>query len=107
MQNTIVHNIPVLQYTSFIACDNGDTHFCTTIEKFTKDMRQLLDEGFVSVSLYDAYLYSRGEIQLPDKTFCLIFKGGYENNYTQAFAVLKQLSIKASIFVATDFNRRL
>lgn len=102
MQNTIVHNIPVLQYTSFIACDNGDTHFCTTIEKFTKDMRQLLDEGFVSVSLYDAYLYSRGEIQLPDKTFCLIFKGGYENNYTQAFAVLKQLSIKASIFVATD-----
>ena len=63
-----------MQYTSFIACDNGDTHFCTTIEKFTKDMRQLLDEGFVSVSLYDAYLYSRGEIQLPDKTFCLIFK---------------------------------
>jgi len=102
MRNLNVNYIPVLQYTSVIESDNGDTHFCTTIDKFAKDMHQLLENGFVSVSLRDVYLFSRGEIQLPDKVFCLIFKGGYENNYTQAFAILKQLSIKASIFVATD-----
>lgn len=102
MKNTTINNVPILKYTSVVACDNGDMRFCTTIDKFTNDMRQLLDEGFVSVSLYDVYLFSRGEIQLPDKTFCLIFIGGYENNYTQAFVALKQLSIKASIFVSTD-----
>lgn len=30
--------IPVLQYTTFLAKDNGQTSFCTTIEKFSKDM---------------------------------------------------------------------
>lgn len=102
MKSLKVNNIPIIQYTSVIACDKGNTHFCTTIDKFAKDMHQLLEKGFVSVSLRDVYLFSRGEIQLPDKVFCLIFKGGYENNYTQAFSILKQLSIKASIFVATD-----
>ena len=102
MKNLNVNYIPILKYTSVIESDNGDTRFCTTSDKFAKDMHLLLENGFVSVSLRDVYLFSRGEIQLPDKVFCLIFKGGYENNYTQAFSILKQLSIKASIFVATD-----
>ena len=102
MKNLNVNYIPILKYTSVIESDNGDTRFCTTSDKFAKDMHLLLENGFVSVSLRDVYLFSRGEIQLPDKVFCLIFKGLYENNYTQSFSNMKQLSIKASIFVATD-----
>lgn len=100
-KNTIRH-IPVLQYTSVIEHDNGDTRFCTTVDMFAKDMHRLLTAGFTSVSLFDAYLFAQGLLTLPEKSFCLIFLGGYENNYNLAFPILKQLNIYASIFVATD-----
>lgn len=96
------NNIPIFQYTSIIPSDSGDARFCTTIEKFTKDMHKLMNAGYSSVSIHDIYLHCQGTIEFKEKVFALIFIGGYEDNYTVAYPVLKQLGIKASIFVATD-----
>lgn len=100
MNNTNI--IPILQYTSIISCDKGDTRFCTTVDKFAKDLHKLINAGYCPISLHDVYLYYQGIIQFSEKVFCLILKGGYEDNYSIAFSVLKKLGIKASIFVVTD-----
>ncbi len=97
-----INNIPILQYTSIIPSDSGDTRYCTTVEKFEKDMHKLMNAGYLSASLHDIYLHFQGAIEFKEKVFGMIFIGGYKDNYTVAYPVLKQLGIKASIFVTTD-----
>ncbi len=93
---------PILMYTSVIPNDNGDTRFCTTIEKFELDMQTLLRSGYTPISLRESYRCRKGEGVWPSKPLCVIFEYGYRNNYTLAFPVIKKLNIPVSIFVATD-----
>ena len=92
---------PVLTYTSVIPRDEGDINFCTTARKFETDIETLLANGFTPISLREAY-----ECHTVDKSHikpvCIVFLGGYEDNYTVAFPILKRYNIPAAIFVATD-----
>lgn len=56
----------------------------------------------------DLTAYMRGEpVTLPEKPVLITFDDGYEDNYTQAFPVLKQEGFRAAIFmVQSNFNRK-
>ena len=43
-----------------------------------------------------------GNGDVPDNAFVVTFDDGYKDNFSNAFPILKQLSIPASIFLATD-----
>lgn len=93
---------PILTYTSVVPKDDGDTNFRTTAQKLETDIETLLTNGFTPISLREAY----GSNTLDNpcvKPVCIVFLGGYENNYTVAFPILKRYNIPVSIFVATDF----
>ncbi len=93
---------PVLMYTSIIPSDSENTSFCTTIQKFETDMTTLIAKGYNPISIREAYECRKNEKEWRKNPVCVVFLGGYENNYTLAFPVLKRLNIPASIFVATD-----
>ena len=93
---------PILTYTSVVPKDDGDTNFRTTAQKLETDIETLLTNGFTPISLREAY----GSNTLDNpcvEPVCIVFLGGYENNYTVAFPILKRYNIPVSIFVATDF----
>jgi hypothetical protein len=93
---------PVIKYTSFKENEYGDMNNSTTITKFKQDMKTLLDNGYKSMSLIQMHEIRHANRSCPQKAFCLVFTGGYLNNYTLAFPVIKQLNIYADIFVSTD-----
>ncbi len=92
---------PVLLYTNFKDHADDDMVYSTSIEKFKKDMLQLIECGYKAISLKELNQY-RKIGRYPEKTFCIAMIGGYEDNYRLAFPILKELNIPASIFVITD-----
>ena len=101
-ERDIITTCPILMYTSIIPYDDGNTNFCTTIEKFEADMKMLFSKGYNPISLHEVYECWDGKKNWKGKPICVVFIGGYENNYTLAFPILKCFDIPASIFIATD-----
>lgn len=99
MQRINFENTVIIQYISISERDVGDMHFCTTASKFRRDIETLLNSGYSSASLQEVFNQEYYDTQ---KKFCIVFQGGYENNYILAFPVLKELNVKASIFISTD-----
>ncbi len=68
-------------------------------EKFRAQVKYLLDNGYTTLLFSELKkLYDSGA-GLPEKAVLLTFDDGYENNYLQAWPVLKELGAKANIFV--------
>jgi len=67
---------PILQYNHFKIEPDENMGYCTSIEKFEKDITSLLKFGYSSISLYQLYLYKINNIDLPNNTFCIIMEGG-------------------------------
>ena len=82
--------IPILQYTSVIEKDNGRIKYCTTAEKFEQDIQTILSEGYTVLSLRE--LEEGVQIRMEDvgKKCCIVFKGGYLDNYTVVYPILKK-----------------
>ena len=91
-------------YTHFKAAEeDGEMEYCTTIEKFFSDMKKLIKNNYIFLSLNQVFDFTYNEAQMPEKSVCIVFNGGYESNYKLAYPVLKELGIHADIFITTDF----
>lgn len=47
---------PILSYCHFVSEEKEDMNSCTTADKFEKDIRLLLSNGYTSLSLHQIYL---------------------------------------------------
>lgn len=72
----------------------------TPINVFAEQMKYLADHCCV-LSLEDALERTRKN-DLPENAIVLTFDDGYKDNYLYAYPVLKELSLPATIFLATD-----
>ena len=92
----------VFLYTSFLEKEQKDMRYCTTAEKFKRDMYRMIKAGYHPVSLKDFYSFKHKTDQPYFSYFSVVMIGGYEDNYTIAFPILKEMNVPASIFVCTD-----
>ena len=93
------HRIPVLLYHSV---DRSGSVISISKERFSAQMRYLKETGYETISL-DEYLdYVSGHQRASGKKVVITFDDGFQNNYTEAFPVLKTLGFGATIFLATD-----
>ncbi len=72
-----------------------------TPERFRDQMRGLLARGYNPWPLRKAVEYHRKGLQIPPNTFVLTFDDGYECVYTNAWPVLKELQIPATVFIVS------
>ena len=68
-------------------------------EKFRAQVKYLLDNGYATIFFSDLKKVYDSGAQLPEKTVLITFDDGYENNYLQAWPILKELGAKGNIFV--------
>ena len=98
---------PILQYTSVKDVDDGNMKYCTSAEKLERDILSLIEYGYESISLQEYYELVKTTTKEcsnttgAKKVYSLVFLGGYLDNYTNVFPLLKKYNIKASMFVAT------
>ena len=100
--------IPVLLY-HYVGAEAPDYPYLNVATpEFSWQMKELRERGYRSVSLSDLTAYMQGSpVKLPEKPVLITFDDGYEDNYTQAFPVLKQEGFRAAIFmVQSNFNRK-
>lgn len=79
-----------------------------TPEQFRAHLDYLAAAGYTTITLDDLlYALVQGSV-LPEKPVILTFDDGYEDNFTNAFPILRQHNMVAHFFIINEFasNRR-
>jgi len=74
-----------------------------TPERFRQQMDGLLRLGYEPWSLRRVLEYDRAGEPIPREVFVVVFDDGFENVYLNAWPVLRQLGIPATVFLATAY----
>lgn len=90
-------NLPVLMYHDFTEKKSGSDDVSAPV--FRRQLEYVRYLGYTPVSLAEVidYVWYGGE--LPDKPVLITIDDGYMSNYTIAYPILRELSVKAAIFV--------
>lgn len=94
-----VHGVPVLTYHSIGVEANNP--IVMPPEQLDKEMKYIKDHGYTTLTLDELYNYFENKVPVPDKSVVITFDDGYENNYTEAFPILKKYGLKATFFIIT------
>ncbi|MFD3158518.1 polysaccharide deacetylase family protein [Haloimpatiens sp. FM7330] len=93
-------SIPVLMYHSISNDEEGLFVVCK--EEFEKQMNYLKNTGFKTLTLDELFKYFRNNEKVPQKSVVITFDDGYEDNYTNAYPILRKNKMKATVFVVTN-----
>ncbi len=94
-------NIPVLMYHNIDSVSKSQ--YWVSLKNFKAQMKYLKSYGFNTINLIDIINYIKTGKLLPKNPIVLTFDDGYENFYTMAYPVLKNLAFKATEFLITDY----
>ena len=83
--------------------DNTFISLAVRPDDFESQMRYLSENGYHTISPDELYDSLAGTGELPDNPVMITFDDGYEDNYTNAYPILKKYGFKATIFVVTSF----
>jgi len=98
--NSQNNKIPILMYHS-ISYEKGNI-LKVSKENFRKQMKYLIDNNYTTLSLDELYSYMKTGKDLPQKPIVITFDDGYEDNFTNAYPILKEFKLKATVFVITN-----
>ncbi|MDX6611974.1 MAG: hypothetical protein QOD75_1160 [Blastocatellia bacterium] len=93
--------IPVIQYHKIDtpAADSLVRGGFTPPRRFARQMIWLKNAGFVFYPASELIAHYRQHGDFPENGITLTFDDGWQDNYTNAFPLLRQLGIKATIFI--------
>lgn len=92
--------IPVLMFHS-ITNENGNS-LQLSKKDFYLQMKYIKENGYTPINLDDLYDFLSGKRKAPKKPIAVTFDDGYEDNYINAYPVLKEFGFKAAIFAITN-----
>jgi peptidoglycan/xylan/chitin deacetylase (PgdA/CDA1 family) len=102
--------IPILMYHHVVEEGMETNKIMITTKRFEEDMEYLKKEGYTTIFFKELIDYKEGRGKLPEKPIVITFDDGYEDNYKNAYPILKRNNMKATIFVIgsrigiTNFN---
>jgi len=94
------NKIPILMYHS-ISYEKGNI-LRVSKESFRSQMKYLKENNYTTLTLDELYLYMKTGKNLPNKPIVITFDDGYKDNYTNAYPILKEFKLKATVFVITN-----
>jgi peptidoglycan/xylan/chitin deacetylase (PgdA/CDA1 family) len=80
---------------------NGQINLTVTPEFFQKQMQYLKDKSYSVIGMTDLINFFNNNTTLPKKAVIITLDDAYEDNYTNAFPILKEFGFKAMIFTPT------
>ena len=96
------YSVPVLMYHS-IDFNADKSQLSVTPESFDKQMKFLKQRGFNIMTFAEYSLMLEEGSRPRSRSVVITFDDGFENNYMNAYPVLKKYNIPAIIFVVTDW----
>jgi len=81
---------------------SADPALVTSLHVFERQM-EIIAQRFHPVTLSDTIRWMQGQGTLPPRSVLITFDDGVADTYTNAFPVMKRLSIPGTVFLATGF----
>lgn len=96
--------IPVLYYHSVLPDSEVTTRNEVTIspENLKAQLQLVKDLGYTTLTMSELNDYIINNKEIPKKSILITFDDGYDDNYVHAFPILKELDMKATIFVISS-----
>ncbi|MFV0503417.1 MAG: polysaccharide deacetylase family protein [Lachnospirales bacterium] len=69
-------------------------------ETFKNQIITLKEDGYNFITITDYYNYEQGTFTMPEKPIMITFDDGYLDNYVNAYPILKELKVSATLFVS-------
>lgn len=98
--------VPILMYHEITDEPKDNVKLAVSPEVFEKQMKFLRDNNYNIVYVYEIARMIKDKERIPAKTVAITFDDGREDNYLNAFPILKKYSIPATIFVIVDYLNR-
>lgn len=83
------------------AVSKKQTSLTVNTDIFKEQMQYLFDKGYKTLSLVDLINFFDNGQTIPKKSVLLTFDDGYQDFYTDAFPILKNLGLKSTVFIPT------
>ena len=81
----------------------GDPHqLWIPLRLFRRQMQFLVRRGYSAITFSDYVLFREGQLNLPRRPVIITFDDAYLETYTLVFPLLRELGLKAVIFVVAD-----
>lgn len=92
--------IPILMYHSISDADSNNS-LLIPVKDFEEQIKWLKENGFTPMLLDDVVqAYTTGYV--PKRPVAITFDDGYSDNYTEAYRILKENSMKGTFFIITN-----
>ncbi|WP_160689251.1 polysaccharide deacetylase family protein [Clostridium sp. C2-6-12] len=95
--------IPVICYHSINKDPSGKSPIIISPEKFRQHLKAVKDNGYTTLTMAQFKEYILGDKPVPEKSVLITFDDGYMDNYTNAFPILKEFNMNATIFVISSY----
>jgi peptidoglycan/xylan/chitin deacetylase (PgdA/CDA1 family) len=89
--------LPILAYHNIVT-QPGDK-LNTNVNDLRRDLENYKRRGYETIFFDELIAFCNGERDLPRKTLMITFDDGYWSNYSLAYPILRQLGMKATIFI--------
>ena len=83
--------------------DNKHHSLSVRVADFEQHMAWLKQYGYTSITPDELYDFITCGAELPEKPVMITFDDGYEDNYTNAYPIMKKYGFTGTIFVVTSF----
>lgn len=83
--------------------DNYRIGLSVALEQFREQMAYLAENGYQAIDFYDLSLAITYKQELPLKPVIITIDDGYRDNYENAFPILQEYGLTATIFLVTEF----
>lgn len=94
--------VPVLYYHSVDPSEANEV--IISPEKLKEQLTFIKNSGYTTLTISELNNYILNNAPIPEKSIVITFDDGYADNYINAFPILKELDIKATIFVISNFT---
>lgn len=91
----------------FHTIETGRSPLCFSPDLFKRCIAGLHKKGFQTISLLKAVECIKQDSSFPDRSLVITFDDGYESIYEEAFPVLKQYGMTATIFLTVGENDKI
>ena len=98
--------VPVICYHS--VSENNSKRGPIVIPKdiFREQLKTIKDNGYTTLTMAELKNYLFKNEPIPEKSVVVTFDDGYADNYVNAFPILKEFNMKATIFIISSYIDR-
>ncbi|MDP1853336.1 MAG: polysaccharide deacetylase family protein [Candidatus Omnitrophota bacterium] len=95
--------VPILMYHRIDKEDSLTSKLAVSPQVFRKQMSFLARNKYNVIALNQLVSLIKAKSRIPQNTVVITFDDGNEDNYSQAYPILKEYNLPATIFIIVDF----